>query len=217
MLKKEIIKEIKKWVVLVLMTTTYFSCSNGTHKIQQTVTSQKQFGKISITQNKSWIYDSIFETNPKFIARSFDFPVGKPNGSGYYNAQGFGKNNHLGDDWNGTGGGNTDLGDPIYAIANGYVSFADDIGGGWGNVIRIIHYYQNTYYESVYAHCQHLNITKGSLIKKGQLIGKIGNANGLYYAHLHLEIRDNIFMDIGGGYSEDTSGYLDPSQFIKNN
>ncbi len=26
---------------------------------------------------------------------------------GYYNAQVFGKNNHLGDDWNGVGGGNT--------------------------------------------------------------------------------------------------------------
>jgi len=50
-------------------------------------------------------------------ADHFDFPVGRPDAKGYYNAQGFGKNAHLGDDWNGTGGGNSDLGDPIYEEA----------------------------------------------------------------------------------------------------
>ena len=46
------------------------------------------------------------------------------NGTFFQNAhQKFTENNHLGDDWNGTGGGNTDLGDPIYSIANGYPAF----------------------------------------------------------------------------------------------
>jgi len=49
-------------------------------------------------------------------ANRFDFPVGKPDAKGYYNAQIFGKNNHLGDDWNGANGGNSDLGEPIYAV-----------------------------------------------------------------------------------------------------
>ena len=61
----------------------------------------------------------------------FDFPVGKPDAVGYYNVQEFAENDHLGEDWNGVRGGNTDLGDPIYSIANGYVSFAENIGGGW--------------------------------------------------------------------------------------
>ena len=78
------------------------------------------------------------EVNVQFTD-GFDFPVGKPDAQGYYNAQSFTKNNHLGDDWNGVGGGNTDLGDPIYSIAHGYVSFSENIGGGWGNVIRIVH------------------------------------------------------------------------------
>ena len=67
----------------------------------------------------------------EYKAYHFDYPVGTADGHGYYNAQGFTENNHLGDDWNGTGGGNTDFGDPIYAIANGRVKVAEDYGGGW--------------------------------------------------------------------------------------
>ena len=63
----------------------------------------------------------------EFLANSFDFPVGKPDGYGYYNAQKFGENNHLGDDWNGVGGGNTDYGDSIFSVANGQVIFAEDV------------------------------------------------------------------------------------------
>ena len=37
-------------------------------------------------------YDSIFAKRPEFIAKSFDFPVGKPSAKGYYNAQAFTKN-----------------------------------------------------------------------------------------------------------------------------
>lgn len=162
-------------------------------------------------------FDSIFKQNPTYIANDFDFPVGKPDAKGYYNAQKFTENNHLGDDWNGVGGGNSDLGDPIYAIGNGYVTFAEDIGGGWGNVIRIIHKYKDSFYESVYAHCDTLKVQEGMLIKKGSQIATIGNANGQYWAHLHLELRDNIFMEIGSGYAEDTSGYLDPTEFIQKN
>jgi len=160
-------------------------------------------------------YDALFNKHKEFIATGFDFPVGKPDAHGYYNAQKFKENNHLGDDWNGVGGGNSDLGDAIYSTANGYVSFAEDIGGGWGNVIRIIHKYKDKYYESVYAHCQTIKIKKGDFVKKGTWIATIGNANGIYLAHLHLELRDDIFMDIGGGYSENTKGYLDPTKFIK--
>ncbi|MBW1297528.1 M23 family metallopeptidase [Aquimarina litoralis] len=174
----------------------------------------KQYYPTKELQNKFKKYDSLFAQHPEFVAKSFDFPVGKPNAKGYYNAQKFQVNQHLGDDWNGVGGGNSDLGDPIYSIANGYVSFADDIGGGWGNVIRIIHKYKGKYYESVYAHCDAIKVRIGDFVTKGKLIGTIGNADGIYLAHLHFEIRDDIFMDIGPGYSNNTKGYLDPTKFI---
>lgn len=164
-------------------------------------------------------YLDLFNDNPSYKSTGFNYPVGPPNGKGYYNAQKFTENTHLGDDWNGTGGGNTDLGDPVYAIANGYISQAYDTGGGWGNVVRVVHLIesQDSSYliESLYAHLDTITVEAGSWIKKGAQIGTIGNANGQYYAHLHLEIRTTINLPLGGGYSSDTTGYTNPTRFIE--
>jgi murein DD-endopeptidase MepM/ murein hydrolase activator NlpD len=156
------------------------------------------------------------EKLPELIANSFDFPVGPPDGKGYYNAQGFRKNNHLGDDWNGLGGGDSDLGDPIYNIGNGEVIIAMDNGYGWGNVIIIRHYLSDgSQIESLYAHCDTMMVKAGEWINKGHQIGTIGNANGVYPAHLHFELRDSVGMSIGGGYSSNTQGFVDPTRFIR--
>jgi len=157
-------------------------------------------------------------TNPEYISDGFDFPVGKPNAKGYTDKQPFGKNYHLGSDWNGNGGGNTDLGDNIYAISNGFVKSAKNLGGGWGNVIRIIHTLPNgEQVESLYSHCDKILVKKGSWVKKGAKIGAIGTCDGRYLAHLHFEIRDDISMGIGKGYSKNKEGYLNPTKFIKAN
>ncbi len=105
----------------------------------------------------------------------FDFPVGKPNARGYYNAQKFTVNNHLGEDWNGVSGGNTDLRDPVYSTADGMIFFAKDVGGGWGNIIRIVHkYWKNgeiKYIESFYAHLKDILIKEGKYLKGGIKLG----------------------------------------------
>ncbi len=160
-----------------------------------------------------------FAQHPQFIADGFDFPVGPPDAAGYYNAQPFGRNLHLGDDWNGKGGGDSDLGDPVYAIAHGYVTRAEDEGGGWGKVVRVVHHFPENgstrTVESLYAHLDTLMVSEGSWLRRGQQLGTIGNAGGRYPAHLHLEIRDSAGMPLGGGYSHDTRGYLRPTEFIK--
>ena len=154
----------------------------------------------------------------EYITNGFDYPVSKPDGEGYYNAQKFGENNHLGDDFNASTGGNTDLGDPVYATANGVVTFADDVKGGWGNIIRILHQLPNgTMVESLYGHCDTILVQKDQWIKKGDQIGTIGTAHGHYTAHLHFEIRTNIELQIGPGYAQDKSGYTDPTAFIEAN
>lgn len=205
---------ITKYILFLLFTCIISSCSKS--KPQRTTTSSKTTTASKVHTFQDTL-DSLFKTKPKYIANKFDFPVGKPDAKGYYNAQKFTENYHLGDDWNGVGGGNSDLGDPIYAIANGYVTFAEDIEGGWGNVVRIIHQHNGKYYESIYAHCDTILIKKGNFVSIGTQIGTIGNVNGQYYAHLHLELRNRIGMDIGGGYSKNTDGFLDPTAFIKAN
>lgn len=167
------------------------------------------------------LQDSIrqfFEDHPDMISDGFDFPVGKPNGTGYYNAQPFGKNLHLGDDWNAVTGGNSDLGDSIFAIGHGLVTVSKDFGGGWGNVVRVIHRVSGApdlFVESLYAHCDTLLVTPGDLVERGDLIATIGNAGGVYYAHLHLEIRKQPGLPLGGGYGRDTTKHVDPTSFIK--
>ncbi|WP_053002351.1 M23 family metallopeptidase [Kordia jejudonensis] len=203
-----------KQLTFILLCLCFFGCQQTT---PQKNTENNKPKKTKAVSSAFVFFDSIFSKKSTYIASGFDFPVGKPNANGYYNAQKFTVNDHLGDDWNGTGGGNTDLGDPIYSIANGYVNFAEDIGSGWGNVIRIIHKYKGEYYESLYAHCDKISVKKGNFVTKGMQIGTIGNANGTYYAHLHLEIRDRILMDIGGGYSKNTTGYVNPTKFITSN
>ena len=159
--------------------------------------------------------DTILFIPDGFIANIFNYPVGIPDGEGYYNAQGFGDNTHLGDDWNAVTGGNSDLGDPIYAVANGYIKFAEDNGPGWGNVIRMNHHLaDSTIVESLYAHCDTIMVQSGVWITIGTQIGTIGNADGIYNAHLHFEMRNKINMPIGGGYSINTEGYIDPTFFI---
>lgn len=163
-------------------------------------------------------YDSLFNAHPEYKSDGFDYPVGPPDAKGYYDAQPFTKNTHLGEDWNGNGGGNTDLGDPVYAAANGYVSSVFDYGGGWGNVIRIIHKLPDgSCIETLYAHEKEVYVKVGDFVKRGKKIGIMGNLNGAIWAHVHFEMRRVVDMDLGGGYSTDTTGYMSPKAFIKLN
>jgi hypothetical protein len=159
----------------------------------------------------------------------FDYPVGPPDGSGYYNAQDFGVWNdtyngyHLGEDWNGNDGGNTDCDDPVYASANGDVIFNGNGGTGWGNTIILEHTLpDNTKLWTMYAHMNTLLSAVVTSVQRGEQIGTIGDGSGdcdgsPYYAHLHFEMRDTYLATPGPGYSESTAGWIDPSNYIDAN
>ena len=153
------------------------------------------------------------------LADGFDLPVGKPDGRGYYKARGMRAHGHLGEDWDGVGGGDTDLGDPVYAIADGVVVFARDCHEGWGNVIIVRHAYRDGLgvrnVDSLYGHLQKILVHRGQAVRRGQQIAAIGNAHGLYDAHLHLEVRKNIAIGMSRDkFAQDFSNYYDPSEFI---
>lgn len=151
-------------------------------------------------------------------AARFDFPLGSENGALAYNAQRFTDNRHLGDDLNGIGGENSDLGDPVYAIADGRVLLAREAGPGWGNVIIILHAYAENgvrkFVQSYYAHADTMLVEPRQYVRRGEQIGTVGTANGKYWAHLHFEMREFTTPFIGPGYRDETSGWVDPSAFI---
>lgn len=55
-------------------------------------------------------------------------------------------------------------------------------------------------YESLHVHYDTIVTKEGDLVKKGTQIVTIGNLDGYYYAHLHLEIRNHVGMIIGSSY-----------------
>jgi murein DD-endopeptidase MepM/ murein hydrolase activator NlpD len=151
-------------------------------------------------------------------ATRFDYPLGSENGALAYNAQPFTENLHLGDDLNGIGGENSDLGDPIYAVADGVVLLAREGGPGWGNVVIVLHAIDENgarrYVESYYAHCDTILVYAGDEVHRGQRIATVGTGGGRYFAHLHFEMREFITPFIGAGYRKNTDGWLNPSDFI---
>ena len=158
------------------------------------------------------------------IAESFAYPVGKTetvtqakDRDGWYNALEFRENDHLGEDWNKDTGGDTDCGEPVYAIAIGVITFARDAGPGWGNVVIVEHTLPSgDTVESLYGHLNEILVNSGE-VKKRQQVGKIGNAGGRYPCHLHFELRTRdcpAWNTAGGGYAAGSSGWVDPSDFI---
>ena len=175
------------------------------------------------------------ETNPnkeipqfllKFPEKSFAYPVGEREfvtekndwWDSWYNAQDFGENRHLGEDWNKTTGGNTDCGEPVYAASDGQITFAADAGAGWGNVIIIEHTAEDgTKIQNLYGHLEAIAKNSGE-VKKREQIGTVGGAGGRYPCHLHFELRWKdcpLWNQTGGGYSEARYGWINPSEFIE--
>jgi murein DD-endopeptidase MepM/ murein hydrolase activator NlpD len=153
------------------------------------------------------------------LADGFDFPVGKPDAEGYYKARGYRPDGHLGEDWDGIRGGDSDLGDAIYSIGEGVVVFARDVHLGWGNVVIARYMYredgQIKTIDALYGHLDSMLVRSGQRVARGQQIGTMGTAHGIYDAHLHFEIRKNLEIGMSrAAFRGDLSNYHDPTQFI---
>lgn len=153
------------------------------------------------------------------LAEGFSIPVGADGTKKYYKARGFRQNGHLGEDWNGEGGGDTDLGDPVYSTAAGLVVFAQDYRMGWGNVVIVRHAYFESgtiqYVDSLYGHLDRILVRQGQQVRRLQQVGTIGTNRGMYDAHLHFEMRKNLQIGMHrNSYARDFSNYWDPTSFI---
>ncbi|PPR47204.1 MAG: Murein DD-endopeptidase MepM [Alphaproteobacteria bacterium MarineAlpha5_Bin9] len=78
------------------------------------------------------------------------------------------------------------IGTPIFAAGNGVVEYIGR-NGAYGKYIRIRH---NNSYKTAYAHLNgyQKDISKGSKVKQGQIIGFVGSTGRSTGPHLHYEI-----------------------------
>lgn len=88
-------------------------------------------------------------------------------------------------------------GENIYASTQGTVTHSGWYGG-YGNMILIDH---GDGVRTLYGHCSSLLVTPGQSVKKGQVIGKVGNTGHSTGPHLHYEVLTN-------GVPQNPEGFL---------
>lgn len=76
------------------------------------------------------------------------------------------------------------IGTPVYATGDGTITAAY-YSQTYGNVIFINHGYG---YQTRYAHLKKFNINNGESVKRGQVIGYVGNTGRSQGPHLHYEV-----------------------------
>lgn len=161
-------------------------------------------------------------------------------GDGYYVAGAFQENNHLGVDWNGEGGDNTDDGEKVFNIYHGTVSAIIPQAGhpnsvhGWGGVVMVNYTMDDGKgYTAVYAHLENINETLevGKTIPEGTILGDLDDIDAEtsggpgfskytpFWAHLHFEIReghqDKTLLGAGYGAPEPgNSGTVDDMEYV---
>jgi murein DD-endopeptidase MepM/ murein hydrolase activator NlpD len=88
---------------------------------------------------------------------------------------------------------------PIEAVADGVVVGSSVADGSWGVHVTIEHDIDGVTYRSAYAHMQSgsMTLSLGDKVKRGQVIGRVGNTGQSFGAHLHFVIQtaDGTFID----------------------
>ncbi len=78
-------------------------------------------------------------------------------------------------------------GSDIYSTGDGVVT-KTEYSGGYGLTVVVDHGFG---YETLYAHMSKTSVMKGSVIKRGQILGKVGNTGISTGPHLHYEVHKN--------------------------
>jgi murein DD-endopeptidase MepM/ murein hydrolase activator NlpD len=100
-------------------------------------------------------------------------------------------------------------GTPIYATGDGIVLSVKTVFGGYGKHIEIDHGFG---FVTRYAHMNEFKVRRGQKIKRGDLIGTVGNTGSSTAPHVHYEIlKDGKFVNPVNYFFKD----LTPEEFDK--
>ncbi|MEM7347911.1 MAG: peptidoglycan DD-metalloendopeptidase family protein, partial [Chloroflexota bacterium] len=154
---------------------------------------------------------------------TFDFPMDPPNGNQFgRSGSDFGvfrsryDKYHAGEDWWQPGGA---LGEPVYSVGHGRVTYAQPLGWGRDKGVIII---EHTFDDgrkilSFYGHLdeESFEVFTGECVQRGELLAKIGKPKTP--PHLHFEMRVHEPEKTLGGYwgvDPRTAGWVWPSMRI---
>jgi murein DD-endopeptidase MepM/ murein hydrolase activator NlpD len=76
-------------------------------------------------------------------------------------------------------------GTPIYATGDGVIKEVTSVFGGYGKFVEIDHGFG---FVTRYAHMNDFNVRKGQKVKRGDMIGTVGNTGSSTAPHVHYEI-----------------------------
>ena len=101
------------------------------------------------------------------------------------------------------------VGTPIHATGDGRVTFADYATNGYGMHVIVDHGFD---YATLYAHLSELKVRNGQRVKRGDVIGLVGNTGLSSGPHLHYEVHK-------GGEPVDPANYyfndLSPEEYAR--
>jgi murein DD-endopeptidase MepM/ murein hydrolase activator NlpD len=87
-------------------------------------------------------------------------------------------------------------GTPIYATADGVVTFAGRVSLGqsinwwrFGNVVTIKH---SDRFMTIYGHCDTVRVRSGQQVKQGEVVATVGSTGWSTNSHLHYEVRSDL-------------------------
>jgi murein DD-endopeptidase MepM/ murein hydrolase activator NlpD len=80
------------------------------------------------------------------------------------------------------------IGTPIYATGNGVISSVEFGDRGYGNNVMITHGYG---YQTLYGHMSKIIVKNGQAVKRGDIIGYVGNSGKSTGPHCHYEVIKN--------------------------
>jgi hypothetical protein len=164
------------------------------------------------------------EMTVPFASESVVLPILNTDAAWYEATRRYGPYNHHPyrcEDLNLESGGNTDLGEPLVAPFNGLVLAAGQFYGAVGRVVQILGIVRGRVAVWCGWHLKEVTARVGNLVRMGEAIGSIGNADGKYAgAHLHHQVcylKSASVPHPTTFPTDDRYGWVQPSHFFQTN
>lgn len=97
---------------------------------------------------------------------------------------------------------------PIYAAAEGLVSYAGYASDGYGNKVVVNHYINGQDYTTLYGHMIAVNVSEGDIVTPNTVIGYVGSTGNSQGNHLHFNLCIGTVSCLSTWQTTDPGAYI---------